>query len=108
VAQYGTLLAEVTLNISNRIVTPISSGVSVDFEESEEDGRRYTWVPFMSDAFRTNAEGEVAESSDVVELEDARTSEAMRLTSDTSSVGLYKRFQYNGHKVSARLQDYIP
>jgi hypothetical protein len=110
VAQYGTLLAEVTLNISNRIVTPISSGVIMDFEELEEDGRRYTWVPFMSDAFRTNAEGEVdeAESSDVVELEDARTSEAMRLPPDTSSVGLYRRFQYNGRKISTRLQGYVP
>jgi len=92
VAQYGTLLAEATLNISNRIVTPISSGVSIDFEELEEDGRRYIWVPFMSDAFKTNSEGEVVESSDVVELEDARTSEAMRLPPDTSSVGLYRRF----------------
>jgi hypothetical protein len=84
------LLAEVTLNISNRIVTPISSGVSMEFEELEEDGRRYTWVPFISDAFITNAEGDVAGSSDVVEveLEDARTSEAMRVPPDTSSVGL--------------------
>ena len=80
----------------------------MDFEELEEDGRRYTWVPFMSDAFRTNAEGEVAESSDVVELEDARASEAMRSPPDTSSMGLYRRFQYNGTKVSARLQNYVP
>jgi hypothetical protein len=70
----------------------------MDFEEFEEDGRRYTGVPFMSDAFRTNAEGEVVEFSDVVELEDVRTSEAMRLTSDASSVGLYRKFQYNGRK----------
>lgn len=66
----------------------------MEFEELEEDGRRYTWVPFMSDAFITNAEGDVAGSSDVVEVEfeDARTSEAMRVPPDTSSVGLYKRF----------------
>jgi hypothetical protein len=78
----------------------------MDVEELEEDGWRYTWVPLMSDAFRTNAEGEVVEFSDVVMLEDARTSEAMRLTSDASSVGLYRRFQYNG--VSARSQSYVP
>jgi hypothetical protein len=94
VAQYGTLLAEVTSNISNRTVTPISSGVSMDFEESEEDGRRYTGVPSVSDAFRTNAEGEAVGFSDVVELEGARTSEAIGLPPDTSSVGLYRRFQY--------------
>lgn len=63
----------------------------MDFEELEEDGRRYTWVPSASDAFRTNSEEEVVEFSDVVEL-DARTREAMRLTSDTSSVGLYRIF----------------
>ena len=80
----------------------------MEFEELEADGRRYTWVPFMSDASRTNAEGEVAESSDVVESGDARTSEAMRLAPDTSSEGLYRRFQYNGRRVSARLQSYIP
>lgn len=70
----------------------------MDFEELEEDGRRYILVPSMSDAFRTNVE-----FSDVEEVEDARTSEAMRLTLE-SSVGLYRRFQYNGRKVSARLQ----
>ena len=80
----------------------------MDFDELEEDGRRYTWVSFMSDAFRINSEGEVAESSDVVELEDARASEAMRLPPDTSSVGLYRRFQYRGPKVRAQLQNYVP
>lgn len=80
----------------------------MDVEELEEDGWRYTWVPLLSDAFRTNAEGEVVESSDIVELEDARTSEAMRLMSDASSVGLYRRFQYNEHQVSARSQSYVP
>jgi hypothetical protein len=80
----------------------------MDFEELEDDGRRYTWVPFMSDAFRTKAEGEVIEFSKIVGLEDARRSEAMRSPPDTSSVGLYKRFQYNGPKVSTRLQSYVP
>lgn len=78
----------------------------MDFEELEEDGRRYIWVPSVSDAFRTNTERDV-EFSDVEELEDARTSEAMRLTLE-SSVGLYRRSQYNGRKVSARLQSYVP
>ncbi len=49
----------------------------------------------MSDAFRTNGEGEVVELSDAVELEDARASEAMRLPPDMSSLGLYRKFQYN-------------
>jgi hypothetical protein len=48
------------------------------------------------------------EFSDAVVLEDARTSEAMRLASDASSVGLYRRFQYNERKVSARSQSYVP
>ncbi len=79
-------------------------------EELEEDARRYIWVPFMSDAFRTNAEGEVVELSDVVELESARTSEAMRVPPDASSLGLYKIFHYNGHhdKINARLRSYVP
>ena len=81
----------------------------MDVEELEEDGWRYTWVPLMSNAFRSNAEGEVVEFSDVVVVVfgDARTSEAMRLTSDASSVELYGRFQYNGRKVSAR-SSYVP
>lgn len=92
-AQYGATLAEVMSNIGKRSVTPISSGVSTGFEELEDDARRYIWVPSMSDAFRTKAGGGVAEFSGVVEL--ARTSEAMRLPPDTSSLGLYKRFRYN-------------
>jgi hypothetical protein len=83
------MLAEVTLNISKRSVTQASSGVSTDFEELQEDARRYIWVPSMSvsNAFRTNA-GEVVELSDIAEVEGARTSEARRLPPDTSSLGL--------------------
>jgi hypothetical protein len=65
----------------------------MDFEELEEDAWRYIWVPSISDALRTNAEGEVVDLSDAVELEDARTSEAMRLPPDVSSLGLYRKFQ---------------
>jgi hypothetical protein len=88
------MLAEVTSNIGTLSVTGISSGVSMDFIESEEDARRYIWVPSMSDAFRTNADGGVIESSDVVDSEGARTSEARRSPPDTS-LGLYRKFGYN-------------
>lgn len=79
------MLAEVALNIGKRSVTTISCGLSMDFEELEDDARRYIWVPSMSDAFRTNA-GEVVELSDIAEVEGARTNEARRLL--PSSLGL--------------------
>ena len=75
----------------------------MDSEELEEVGRRYTGVPLMPDAFRTNAEGEVLEFSNVVELEDARTSEATRLTSDGSSVGLYRGFNGRSQRPISKL-----
>ena len=61
----------------------------------------------MSDAFKTNVEGEV-EFSDVVELGDARISEAIDLSPESSAVVLYRRFQYNGRKVSTQLPSYVP
>jgi hypothetical protein len=88
------MLAEATSNIATRSVTPISSGVSTDFEELEEDARRYIWVPSRPDAFKTNGGEGVVEFSDVVELDGARTSEAMRSPPESSSLGLYG-FRYN-------------
>lgn len=88
------MLAEITSNIGTLSVTGTSSGLSMDSIESEEDARRYIWVPSVSDAFRTNSGGCVVESSDVVDSEGARTSEARRSPPDTS-LGLYRKFGYN-------------
>jgi hypothetical protein len=97
VAQYGTILAEATLNIGMRKVTTVSSGVSVELERLEADATRYIWVASIFDAFRTNALDGVDELLDVVELEDVRTREAIRLLGDLST-GLCGMFQHKHSK----------
>ena len=88
-AQHETTLAEVTLNISTRSVTQISSKATVESEELQGDVWRSIGVAFISDAFKTNSREKVVELSDIVE----RTREAMRVAPDAPFLGLYNTSQ---------------
>ena len=94
------MLAEAISNIANRIITPISSEANIESEDESGDGRRYIWVLFVFEALRTKSKPWVVELSDV-ELDHARTREAIRFPSGESTSGLYKEFrQLRSHMLS--------
>jgi hypothetical protein len=86
------MLAEVISNIGNRIVTAISSEANVELGDESGNGRRYIWVLFVFEALRTNSKLWLVELSNV-ELDDARTREAICFPSVESTSGLYKEFR---------------